>query len=264
MRGMLCASMLVATLVARPAAGQEDQPPITVPPAPATQPAPPPPPRPAPIAHDREEPRRPPPFAAPAPAAPDLPVVRAVGGNMGMFFRFGGLANLFATGNSRNVVSTAAADALVVTQVGLKFVTSEHWMFPIYIGAGLRVVSSDVSSPIGPSTSTTRTDWGLDLGAGFEHHFRIWRRISPFVGLNLGLGFADPTGDENLLFGIGFGPSLGVEYYIGDRLSLTALYQMVLQVAYQQASSGTTASASVTAFSFSTLAGGAMNLTYYF
>ena len=68
------------------------------------------------------------------------------------------------------------------------------------------------------------------------------------------------SGDDNLVFGIGVGPSLGVEYYIGDRLSLTALYQMVLQLAYQQAGS----SSSVTAFSFSTLAGGAMTLTYYF
>jgi hypothetical protein len=244
---------------------QDDQPSITPQPA-ATQPIPPPPPppppvRPAPPAMDREEPRRPPPPPPPQSEMPDgSPVVRAVGGNMGLFFRFGGLANLFATGNSRTVSSGAAgSEALVITQVGMKFVRDEHWIFPIYFGSSVRLSS--------PEKGDSRADWGLDLGGGFEYHFRIWRRISPFVGMNLGIGLTDPSGDNNFIFGVGLGPSLGIEYYIADRVSLAALYQVVMQVAYQLVRNVSTypvTSTSTTGFAFQTLAGGSLYLTYYF
>jgi hypothetical protein len=264
MRHVLLA--MVWLLCATSAWAQDDQPPITPQPPTATQPAPPPAPPPpvrsAPPAVDREEPKRPPPSTAtPEPAMPDgSPVVRATAGNMGLFFRFGGLANLFATGNSRTVSSGAAgSEALVLTQVGMKFVRDEHWIFPIYFGSSLRLSS--------PEKGNSRTDWGLDLGGGFEYHFRIWRRISPFVGASLGLGLTDPSGDNNFIFGLGFGPALGVEYYIGDRVSLAAMYLLALQVAYQQVRDATSypvSSTSTTGFSFQTLAGGSLYLTYYF
>jgi hypothetical protein len=276
---MRCAPLfaLSLTLLSSPARAQDDHPPLGPAggPAPATQPTPPPPtpapravPSPTTPANDREEPRVVRAYQPSPPGrSPDDPVVRAAGGNIGMFFRFGGLANLFATGNSKTVGSTTAGtssastgtDALIMTQVGVKFVLSEQWMIPIYLGTALRVSS--------PDKGDSHTDWGIEFGGGFEYHFRIWRRISPFVGFNLGLGVIDPTGDSNKTIGVGFGPGLGVEYYIGDRVSLTALYQFVLQVAYQElgiSTSGSSVATSVTAFSFQTLAGGAMNLTYYF
>jgi hypothetical protein len=68
---------------------------------------------------------------------------------------------------------------------------------------------------------------------------------------------------------VGLGPILGVEYYIADRVSLTAMYMLVIQIAHQEQPGaagpfGPTDSNNLTTFSFSTMAGGALNLTYYF
>jgi hypothetical protein len=214
---------------------------------------------------DREDPPGAPARAA-APAAPttnpDEPAVRAAAGNMGMYFRFGGLATLMAEGNTRNV------GPLAFSQIGIKFVLSENWMVPLYFSTGIRLDS--VENPPDPSDpdSGETANWGLEVGSGFEYHFRIWRRISPFFGVNVGIGFEDPTGETNLKIGVGLGPILGVEYYIADRVSLTAMYLVVLQVAHQAQPGpagplGPTSN-DLTTFSFSTMAGGALNLTYYF
>ena len=166
---------------------------------------------------------------------------------MGMYFRFGGLASLTHTNNTRNV------GPLVFSQVGIKFVFSERFMLPIWFGTGLRVDS--------PDEGDSATNWGIDLGVGFEYHFRIWRRISPFIGGSVGLNVLDPTQSDNLGLGIGLGPILGIEYYIGDRVSVTATYMFVIQVAFQDSG---VPQAKTTTFGLSTLAGGALNITYYF
>ena len=180
--------------------------------------------------------------------APDAPVVRAEGGNLGLFFRFGGLASLEATNNSRSV------NGLILTQVGLKFVLSERLMIPVTFGTSLRNQST------GPADAT---DAGLDVGGGIEYHFRIWRRISPFIGGNLGVGFVNPTGDGNNIFGFGIGPVLGVEYYVADRVSLTAMYMFVIQIENQD-NGPLPVNESTTELTLQTLAGGALNLTIYF
>lgn len=173
----------------------------------------------------------------------DMPVVRAQEGDWGMFFRFGGLSTLLAEGNSRNV------GGLLLSQVGFKKVLSEESQIPFYMGAGFRLIDPD-----GPGDNAT--DVGLDIGGGWEYHFRIWRRISPFVGVTFGIGFTNPTGDDNTTIGLGFGPIAGVEYFVADRVSLTAQY--ILSVQFEVVPD------SFTAVQFSTLAGGAMNLTFYF
>lgn len=218
-----------------PATDTAEEPPLTPPPPAETvrvPPPPPPKPRPAPPANPRGD---------------DAPVVRAEGGNLGMYFRFGGLATLTHSNNSRT------AGSLVFTQVGMKFVFSEHFMLPIYFGSGVRVDN--------PDQGDSQTNWGIDVGAGFEYHFRIWRRISPFLGVSLGVDVEDATGDDNMTVGMGMGPSLGVEYYIGDRLSLTAMYLFVIQLRYTD---NPNPAREITSFGLSTLAGGAVNITYYF
>jgi len=217
-----------------------------------------------PVVPDREEPPRPP---APANQAPpsnqaEDPVVRAAEGNMGMYFRFGGLATLVAEGNTRSI------GPLAFSQIGLKFVLSEKWMVPLYFSTGIRLDSPDYDPDPNDDQSPDTTNWGLEVGSGFEYHFRVWRRISPFLGVNVGLGFEDPTGETNLKIGVGMGPILGVEYYIADRVSLTAMYMVVIQIGYQEqpdmpGPSGPTSN-DLTTFVFSTMAGGALNLTYYF
>lgn len=279
MRGLLIGCVVVLlSLGGGQARAQEDQPPIgdqpTPMPTPAPTPAPAPEPAPTPISAppmtatpvvpDREEPPRPP---APANQAPpsnqaEDPVVRAAEGNMGMYFRFGGLATLVAEGNTRSI------GPLAFSQIGLKFVLSEKWMVPLYFSTGIRLDSPDYDPDPNDDQSPDTTNWGLEVGSGFEYHFRVWRRISPFLGVNVGLGFEDPTGETNLKIGVGMGPILGVEYYIADRVSLTAMYMVVIQIGYQEqpdmpGPSGPTSN-DLTTFVFSTMAGGALNLTYYF
>jgi hypothetical protein len=283
---LFSSALLSLTLCETGARAQEDQPPITPPALPTVPPPPPagvlPSSRPAApsraatkpdpssstteLDRDDVEAKETEPDAARGRhgrGSSSEPVVRAQAGNLGMFFRFGGLATLFTTGNTYTVAGTTSSsgstDALVFTQAGIKIVKSETWMIPIYLGTGLRFVS--------PSSGSSRTDWGLDIGSGFEYHFRIWRRLSPFIGLDLGLGFSDPTGDSNLSVGVGLGPSMGVELYIMDRVSLAALYKLVFQITYQETSTSTgmgTSSGSSTGVSFQTEAGGALLLNYYF
>ena len=185
----------------------------------------------------------------------DSPVVRAMGGDVGMLFRFGGLATMSAFNHERNV-----NNVLLITQAGVKFVLTDHWMLPVYFGTGLRV--SDTSG-----TGVSHTDWGIDAGAGFEYHFRIWRRISPFVGTSLSLGLSDKDYSNNSVFSFGLGPSLGVEYYIGDRVSLAAQYQLMIMLDHNDGTDTTAvglATQTGGAVGFAAQGGGFMTLTYYF
>jgi len=232
-------ALLSLFLLSSPAWAQ-DQPPLGDSPEALPPPTPPPP---GPAADT--EPPPPPPAAAPAPAIDsDSPVVRAQAKNIGMYFRFGGLANLTHSNNTRNV------GPLLFTQVGMKFVFSESFMLPIWFGSGMRVDN--------PDQGDSATNWGIDLGVGFEYHFRIWRRISPFIGGSFGFDVQDPTQDDNIALGVGLGPMLGIEYYVADRVSMTAMYMFTIQIGYQDGAN------SVTSFGISTLAGGALNITYYF
>jgi hypothetical protein len=192
---------------------------------------------------------------------PDIsPVVRAQAGNMGFFFNFAGLATLTTSGPKESTVVQGAAatppvpavSAYIFSNIGLKIVVSEKLIVPLQFGTAIRVTkySGGGNDPL--------TDWGLSLGGGIEYHFRIWRRISPFVGGGLSFTFLDPTGSSNFDFSFSLIPTVGVEYYIGDRVSLAALYQFHIRLGWTDGASARTI------FSATTLAGGAMVLTYYF
>ncbi|MFH2010003.1 MAG: hypothetical protein ABI333_25630 [bacterium] len=180
------------------------------------------------------------------------PVVRAVAGNWGMFFRFGGLATLDHGNNTRSV------DGLLLTQVGFRYVVTEKIIIPLYFSLGVRFIKPP------DNTMDDTESWGMEFGTGIEYHFRIWRRISPFIAFNVGLGVIEPAGDANMTFGIGFGPAMGVEYYIGDRVSITVQYMMTLQIEIQQTPNGMGGADEYKTVQFSTIAGGALNITYYF
>jgi hypothetical protein len=148
------------------------------------------------------------------------PVVRASGeeGNMGLFFRFGGLATMTATGDNQG-----ANDGVMNAQLGLKFVMSEKIMVPLFFGMG--IVHKKVTDQDGT------TGFSMDFGAGVEYHFRIWRRLSPFFGAILKLGFYDKTSDsdaEDLSIRFHVGPTIGMEYYIADRVSLAVAYMLMI------------------------------------
>jgi len=263
-------SVAAATLIVTQggiASAQLDQPPPTsTTPAvvPASAPATPkvpvkraPPPR-VKAAVDAETP--PTPVVRRAPRAParsgSEPVVRAKAGNFGMFFRFGGLATLTQSNNTR------AVNAVLITHAGFKSVISETWMIPFYFGTGMRV--TDPPDPAFGGTASSKTDWGFDAGIGFEYHYRIWGRISPYVGLNFGIGLSDPTGENNVVYGFGIGPVFGVETYIADRISISAMYMFNVQIEVQSVRLSSTRNGTQTSFQFNTAAGGAANLTYYY
>lgn len=224
---------------------------VEPPPPPAPLPPPPPiaPPAPrAPAPPAARSPATPAPPAAPEPpaataSADEDPVVRAQEGDWGMFFRFGGLSTLTASNNTRDL------NGMLVTQVGMRAVINDAWVVPFSFGTGVRSVNPE-------GLSDAAVDVGLDLGVGFEYHFRIWRRISPFVGLGVGFGFGDPEGNNNLVLGFGLGPSMGIEYYIADRVSLIAQYLLTFQVEVSPEN--------YTGLSLNTLAGGAATLVFYF
>ena len=192
-------------------------------------------------------PRRPPalPTTRAKPANPEMPVVRATGKNMGMFFRFAGLGTMGVSGESN------PAAAVLMNDVGIKFVFSETLMLPIFFGMGLNLNT--------PSEGDSSSNWAMDLGAGIEYHFRIWRRFSPFLGGSLRFSFSDKTGEDNMYFAMSLGPKLGIEYYIADRLSLSAAYMFMIQIAHQDGSD-----TSQTTFQMSTLSGGSLTITGYF
>ncbi len=258
-------------LFVSPAWGQGDQP-MPTPPGPEAQPAAAPASSPAasvspPMAPvqgaDGEEPGAvippPPPTkvaAVVAKGSTDAPVVRA-NNNWGFIWRLGGLARLTHIGNAR-----AIGNGTAMTHIGIKYAPSETWMFPIYAG-----VAMTMTNP--PGTDNSVTNFGIEFGGGVEYHFRIWRRISPFVGASAGFFYTNPTGDDTYDVGFGLGPVMGIEYYIADRLSLQALSTFVIAMAGETrpgrvpGGPGTDASTR-TSFGGYTSVGGALNVTYYF
>jgi hypothetical protein len=175
------------------------------------------------------------------------PVVRAQAKNWGMFFAFGGMATMTVTNPGYNPTNAAA----VFHRVGVKIVLSEKFHIPFHFGTGLLLAK--------PDNVDAATTWGLDFGAGIQYYFRIWRRIAPYIGAGLIVGLSDPVGADNISFQLGLGPELGVEYYIGDRVSLSAAYQFGLLFGTTKAGNNNTF-----IFGFGTQSLGLLRLTFYF
>lgn len=173
-------------------------------------------------------------------------IVRAEKGDIGMFFKFGGLATMGVAGH--NPVAFVAPAAFGFSEVGAKFVLSEKWMIPVSIGLGLNHIK--------PENTDGRTSWGLSATVGFEYHFRIWRRISPYLGGRLNIQVVDPTGKNNLTGHLNLGGVAGVEYYVADRVSLSAEFMINFNMAFTK-----NPTADIKFFSS---AGGALTVTFYF
>ena len=169
------------------------------------EPAPEPEPEPAPAPAAAPEPT---PTAAIADAPPDdSPVVRAKDGNWGLQFTFGGLAPLSIAG-----VPDHGVNRLLFSELGARRMLANGWAVPFSIGAGVFHHEPDMGA--------AQNDVGLAASVGIRKYFRVWRRIAPYVGGDLRIHYLDPTGDNNWMVGLGFGPLLGIEYFIGDRVSL--------------------------------------------
>jgi hypothetical protein len=103
----------------------------------------------------------------------------------------------------------------------------------------------------------SQNDVGLAASVGAQRYFRVWRRIAPYVGGRFRLDYTEPNGRANWQVGFGFGPVLGIEYFVGDRVSLSLQGEALVGI---NARSGLLQVDVATRLD----AGGQMGLTFYF
>lgn len=175
----------------------------------------------------------------------DGPVARFEPGQWGMQFTFGGLAPMSVAG-----LRDFGVNRLLFTELGFRRVLSERWMLPFSIGAGVFH-----HNPEGSGAS--QNDVGLAASVGVQRYFRVWRRIAPYAGGRIRLDYSEPNGRANWRFGVGFGPSLGIEYFVGDRVSLSMQGEALVGFA-------TFAGLLQVELATQLTAGGQMGLTFYF
>jgi len=184
-----------------------------------------------------------PPLVGPSEAAE--PVVRAGPGNWGMTFIFGGLAPLSVAG----LGDQSLGDGLMFTEIGVRRVF-KRVVVPFSFGAGVSQRQSTGATK--PTVSA-----GLSASVAVLKGFRVWRRIAPYFGGFLHTHYVDAAGPNNWLVNISVGPILGIEYYLGDRVSL-----------YGQGIVGVGPSLSKTSIQWvahtAIAAGGQLGLTFYF
>ncbi len=125
-----------------------------------------------------------------------------------MRFIFGGLAPLNVGGLSNNNVNR-----LTFTEMGFRRVVGEQVAIDFSVGAGVFHHN--------PDEGDSQNDVGLATSYGIQRWFKVRKRIAPFVGGRLRLNYAEPDGRANWQVGVGFGPMMGIEYFVGNRLSLT-------------------------------------------
>lgn len=193
----------------------------------------------------------------------ESPVVRAQAGNWGFMFVFGGLATMISNNfnswndNARHTVNVQNYNSLY-SEFGVKYMFTDPLAFYLTFGVGMVHYAPEADN------QDDQTSWGLTATAGVEYHFRVWRRISPYIGASMSFGGLDPTGKENgqFLWGVGL-PHVGIEYFWGDRASLAAEYTLQLALIRQM---DPAQAAEWTGFGFGTLLshGGNMRLTFYF
>jgi hypothetical protein len=199
-----------------------DDPDPTAVPDPTIAPEPTPTPQPTAAAVDTEvAPRAASTAAADDAAEPDTkPVVRSREGLWAMQFTFGGLAPMSIGG-----INDYGINRLFMTELGFRRVFRNGWTLPFSIGAGVFHHNPEDQEGI---DTPNQNDVGLAATVGILKSFRVWRRIAPYGGGQFHLHYLDPTGDNNWNVGLGIGPVLGIEYYVGDRVSLLLQGQAIL------------------------------------
>lgn len=190
------------------------------------------------------------PIAAPPPVGPNdavdtKPVVRAGPGNWGMTFIFGGLAPLSVAGLGNQPL----ADGLIFTEIGVRRVF-KRVVVPFSFGAGVTRRQSDAATK--PTVSA-----GVSASVAVLRGFRVWRRIAPYYGGFLHTHYIDAAGPDNWLVNVSVGPILGIEYYLGDRVSLYGQGIVAVGPSFGKSSVQWVARTAIAA-------GGQLGLTFYF
>ena len=174
----------------------------------------------------------------------DGPVARFEAGQWGMQFTFGGLAPMSIAG-----LRDFGSNRLMFTELGFRRVLSEQWVLPFSIGAGVFHHN--------PDAGDSQNDVGLAASVGVQRYFRVWRRIAPYVGGRFRLDYTEPNGRANWRVGFGLGPMLGIEYFVGDRVSLSLQGEALVGIYTFRGLLQVEAATRVDA-------GGQMGLTFYF
>jgi hypothetical protein len=174
----------------------------------------------------------------------DEPVERFEPGQWGMQFTFGGLAPMSVAG-----VRDLGINRLVFTELGFRRVLSEQWVLPFSIGAGVYHHN--------PDSGDTQNDVGFAASVGVQRYFRVWRRIAPYAGGRIRFDYAEPNGRANWRVGFGLGPALGIEYFVGDRVSLTLQGEALVGI-------GSSPGLLQVEWAMRLQAGGQMGLVFYF
>ncbi|MEX1364898.1 MAG: hypothetical protein AB1Z98_17350 [Nannocystaceae bacterium] len=165
-------------------------------------------------------------------------------GLWGMQFTFGGLAPMSIGG-----LREFSVNRLAFTELGFRRVLDNDWALLFSVGAGLFRHN--------PDAGDTQNDVGLAASYGFLRWFRVWKRIAPYAGGRLRLGYAEPEGRANWNVSVGLGPVLGIEYFVGHRVSLSLQGDAQLRFGFFRGLVQTELATGIDA-------GGQMGLTFYF
>lgn len=208
-------------------------------------------PKDSPVAATPEPTPAAPPAPAPTPAPaggkpPDTqPVLRAVPGNWGMTFIFGGLGPLSVAGHGDQPL----ADGLIFTEIGVRRVF-KRIVLPFSFGAGITHRTRE-------GTTRPEVAAGVSGSIAVLKGFRVWRRIAPYFGGFLHAHYIDAPGPNNWLVNLSVGPILGIEYYLADRVSLYGQGVFAIGPEFSRQSVQLVARAMMAA-------GGQLGLTFYF
>lgn len=216
-----------------------------------------PPPEPGPRSMPTPDHSRPGPDADPYDRAPirrrdedpdgpddDDEIYRFEPGLWGMQFTFGGLAPMSIAG-----LRELSINRLAITELGFRRVLNNDWALLFGVGAGVFRHN--------PDQGDTQSDVGLAASYGFQKWFRVWRRIAPYAGGRLRIGYAEPEGRANWNVAVGVGPMLGIEYFVGHRVSLSLQGDAQLRFGIFRGLVQTELATGIDA-------GGQMGLTFYF
>lgn len=171
-------------------------------------------------------------------------VIRPHDGHWGMHFGFGGLAPMSIGG-----LNDVNAGRLMFTELGVRRAFRNGWALPFSVGVGW--VQNN------PDEGETENAAGVSASIGVRKSFRVWRRIAPYTGGDVRVTYADPEGADNRLVELSFGPNLGIEYFIADRVSLLLQGDLTLALGFSEAAVETDLGTHVSG-------GGQMGLVFYF
>lgn len=171
-------------------------------------------------------------------------VIRPHDGHWGMHFAFGGLAPMSIGG-----LNDVNAGRLMFTELGVRRAFRNGWALPFSAGVGWFHGN--------PDDGESENAAGVSASIGVRKSFRVWRRIAPYTGGDVRVTYADPEGEDNRLVELAFGPNLGIEYFIADRVSLLLQGDLTLALGFSEVGFETDLGTHVSG-------GGQMGLVFYF